>query len=130
MARTGALLDTDLIIWFLRGREHARRWIQELRKAGVPSCSALSVTEVAAGMRPGEESDTRALLGALNVIPVDREIAWRAGTLIRECGRRGITLDFVDTTIAATCLTRKLSLATCNVKHYPMPAVRKADAPS
>ncbi len=130
MANRGALLDTDLIIWFLRGREHARRWIQELRKAGIPSCSALSVTEVVAGMRPGEEPETRAFLDALDVIPIDREIAWRAGTLIREYVQRGITLDFVDAAIAATCLTYKLNLATYNVKHYPMPDVRKADVPS
>ncbi len=130
MAKSGALLDTDLIIWFLRGREHARRWIQEVRKAGIPSCSALSVTEVVAGMRPGEEPDTRAFLNALDVIPIDREIAWRAGTLIREYVQRGITLDFVDATIAATCLTCKLNLATYNVRHYPMPDLRKADVPS
>ena len=130
VARIRALLDTDLIIWFLRGREHARRWIHELSKAGVPSCSALSVTEVTAGMRPSEEADTKAFLRALDVIPVDREIAWRAGALIGEYGRRGITLDFVDATIAATCLRRKVSLATYNVKHYPMPSLRKVGVPS
>jgi len=130
VARTRSLLDTDLIIWFLRGREHARRWIHELSKAGVPSCSALSVTEVVAGMRPDEENETRAFLQALDVIQVNREIAWRAGALIGEYGRRGITLDFVDATIAATCLRHRLSLATYNVKYDPMPGLRKVGVPS
>ena len=121
-----ALLDSDLIIWHLRGREHAHRWIRELSRAGIPSCSALSVTEIVAGMRRGEEPDTRAFLEALNVIPVSGEIAWRAGDLIHDYARRGITLDFVDAIIAATCLTYRLRLATYNVRHFPMPLQRAA----
>lgn len=127
MAR--ALLDTDLIIWHLRGREHARRWISQLSRSGVPCCSALSVTEVVVGMRRSEEPDTRVFLEALDVIPVSREIAWRAGALIHEYARRGTTLDFVDATIAATCLTYSLRLATYNVRHFPMP-LRRAARPS
>ena len=128
MAR--ALLDTDLIIWHLRGREHARRWLDELKRFGVPCCSALSVTEVVVGMRPREEGDTRVLLDALDVIPVTREIAWHAGDLIQGYARRGIALDFVDATIAGTCFVRRLALATYNVKHFPMPHVRKLPIPS
>lgn len=128
MAR--ALLDTNLIIWHLRGREHARRWISELSKFGVPCSSALSVTEVVAGIRRGGEPDTRAFLDAVDVIPVSREIAWQAGDLIREYARRGVTLDFVDATIAATCLAHRLRLATYNVRHFPMPQLRRAAAPS
>jgi predicted nucleic acid-binding protein len=79
-------------------------------------------------MRRGEAPDTRAFLEALNVIPVSREIAWRAGDLIHDYAGRGITLDFVDATIAATCLTYRLMLATYNVRHFPMP-LRRASAP-
>ncbi len=125
-----ALLDTDLIIWHLRGREHTRRWLDELKRLGVPCCSALSVTEIVVGMRPKEETDTRAFLDALQVIPVSRWVAWRAGALIREHARHGITLDFVDATIAATCLVHGLTLATYNVDHFPMPDVRKTSIPS
>lgn len=123
------LLDTDVIIWYLRGRESTRRWMDEITAGGVPCCSSLSVTEVVLGMRLKEEEDTRAFLDALAVIPPDRRIAWRAGELIREYARKGITLDFVDATIAATCLAHGLILATYNLKHYPMPELKTAGSP-
>ena len=40
------------------------------------------------------------------------------------------TGDFVDATIAATCLVYGLVLATYNVRHYPMSGLRKAAPPS
>lgn len=124
-----ALLDTDVIIWFLRGRESTRRWMDELAAGGVPCCSSLSVIEVVLGLRPREEDDTRAFLDALAVIPPDRGIAWRAGKLIREYARKGMTLDFVDATIAATCLARGLVLATYNAKYYHMSELEKCVLP-
>src|SRR5947209_3074134 len=90
------LLDTDVIIWYLRGRESVHAWVQEISRDGVPRCSALSVTEVVSGTRPKEESATREFLQALRVIDVDRGIAWHAGELIRSRGREGVTLGFVD----------------------------------
>lgn len=125
----GALLDTDVIIWYLRGRQHARGWVDRLTVEDVPACSALSITEIILGTRRGEAGATRAFLNALAVIPVDREVAWRAGELIGDYGRRGVTVDLVDATIAATCLTHGFVLATYNDRHYPMPDLRKAAPP-
>jgi len=125
-----ALLDTDLIIWYLRGRHHARRWVDQLAREGVPYCCALSVTEIVVGMRPREALATRTFLNALAVITIGREVAGRAGELIRDYARQGVTLDFVDATIAATCLTHRLALATYNVRHYPMPDLQKAAPPA
>ena len=87
MARV--LLDTDVIIWYLRGRESVHAWVQEISRDGVPRCSALSVTEVVSGMRPKEESATREFLQALRVIDVDRGIAWHAGELIHCADQEG-----------------------------------------
>lgn len=101
-----------------------------MSKDGVPRCSALSLTEVVAGMRPKEEPATREFLQALRVIDVDRSIAWQAGELIRSHGRQGTTLDFVDATIAATCLRHHLALATYNIKHYPIHELRFAKSTS
>lgn len=121
-----ALLDTDVIIWFLRGREETRRWVDQLKVHGVPCCSSLSVTEIVLGMRPNEEAGTRTFLEALDVFPPGREVSWLAGGLIRDHARQGVTLDFVDATIAATCLTHGLVLATYNSKHCPMPELERA----
>ena len=81
-------------------------------------------------MRPSEETATREFLEALQVVDVDRNIAWQAGELLGDDGRRGITLDFVDTTIAATCVRHRLLLATHNVKRYPIRELRLAQNPA
>src|SRR5438132_7560771 len=94
------LLDTDVIIWYLRGRESVHAWVQEMSRDGVPRCSALSVTEVVSGIRPKEESATREFLQALRVIDVDRGIVGHAGELILSGGREWGTVVVVEATIA------------------------------
>ena len=105
-----------------RDRRRPRRW---RRWVGVVSLLAI-VGAVAYWKRPKEEPATREFLQALRVIDVERGIAWQAGELIRSRGREGVTLDFVDATIAATCLRHHLALATYNVKHYPIPELHFA----
>lgn len=117
------LLDSDVIIWCLRGRRETIRLVEELQKESVPHCSALSVIEVEFGMRKGEEKATSNFLGALRVEPVDANVARLAATYMRQHQRKGTTLDLVDASIAATCVARGLLLVTYNVKHYPVAEV-------
>ena len=124
MAR--CLLDSDVIIWFLRGRSEVQRWIRELSDGGPLFCSSLSVLEVAVGARPPEEAATREFLSSLSVVAPSGDVAWRAGTMMRNYARTGVTLDLVDAVIAATCIEHGLLLATFNTRHYPMPEIRFA----
>lgn len=117
------LLDSDIIIWCLRGRRDTVQLVEELQKESVPHCSALSIIEVELGMRGGEEKATRGFLDALRVEPVDGTVARLAATYMREYRRKGTTLDLVDAGIAATCVARSLLLVTYNVKDYPVPEV-------
>lgn len=117
------LLDSDIIIWCLRGRRDTVQLVEELQKESVPYCSALSIIEVELGMRGGEEKATRGFLDALRVEPVDGNVARLAATYMREYRRKGKTLDLVDASIAATCVTRSLLLVTYNVKDYPVSEV-------
>jgi predicted nucleic acid-binding protein len=113
------LLDTDVIIWHLRGRQDVTRALRELQAFGVPACSALSVLEVQVGLKKGEEERTAHFLSSLSVIAVTKEIAERAALEIRDQRAQGITIDIPDAIIAATCLTQGLTLVTYNKKHYP-----------
>lgn len=97
--------------------------VAELAVEAVPACSALSVLEVELGVKDGEETATRSFLNAMNVESVDEGVASPAARIIRKHRRRGITLDFVDAVIAATCLLRGFELATFNRSHYPMPGI-------
>ncbi len=113
------LLDTDVIIWHLRGRKDVTRALFELQAFDVPSCSALSVLEVQVGVKKGEEAKTDLFLGSLTVVDVTKKIAERAAQAVRQQRAQGVTIDLPDAIIAATCLVHGLTLVTYNTKHYP-----------
>lgn len=85
------------------------------------ACCAINVAEVYVGLRAAEAEKTGTLLRQLAYIPIRWEAAKLAGELKREWARKGQTLTLTDTTIAAVCLTEKLTLVTDNRKHFPMP---------
>lgn len=124
------LLDSDIIIWHLRGKPEVTEMLRDLQRAGLPACSALSVLEVLLGVKKGEEEKTERFLGSLRVFDVNREIATRAARLIRGYKAKGITLDLPDAVIAGTCMTHDLTLVTYNTKHYPIADLKFYPLPS
>ncbi|MCX5999480.1 MAG: type II toxin-antitoxin system VapC family toxin [Chloroflexi bacterium] len=121
---TGFLLDSDVIIWFLRGKKETKGLLLEVQRQGVPGCSPISIVEVQMGVRDGERDKTNMFLDSLDVYAIDRATANKAGEYIREYGRRGIRLSPPDAMIAATCVLNDLVLVSYNSRHYPMPDVR------
>jgi predicted nucleic acid-binding protein len=117
---TKYLLDSDIIIWHLRGRKEVTEMLRDLQRFGLPGCSALSVLEVQLGVKKGEEEKTDRFLKSLKVFDVDSEIAGKAAQLIRESKGQGITFDIPDAIIASTCVLHNLILVTYNRKHYPI----------
>ena len=114
------LLDSDIIIWHLRGREEVTEMLKDLQRFGVPGCSALSLVEVQLGVKKGEEERTNYFFEHLRVFDVNRQVASRAAQLIREHKGKGVTLDIPDALIASTCILHDLILVTFNRKHYPI----------
>jgi len=123
-------LDSDVIIWHLRGRKEVTEVLRDLQKFGLPACSALSVLEVQLGMKKGEEEKTDRFLKSLRIFDVDLEIASKAAQLIRWHKIRGVTLDLPDSVIAATCILHELILVTYNTKHYPISEIKFHPLPS
>ena len=114
---TSFLVDTDVLIDFLRGYAPAVEWMGKLQNR--PLVSVVTIAELRAGMRAGEERALETLFDASVVIPVDAQIAGRAGDLRREFGPSHGT-GLADALIAASSIVNKARLATLNVKHYPM----------
>ena len=119
------LLDSDIIIWYLRGRQEIVNIVQDLQRESVPGCSPLCVMEIQLGVKKDEEKATNILLDALKEYAVTNEVAKLAASYIRKYKSKGITLDFVDAVVGATCVINDLILVTLNVDHYPMPEVKK-----
>jgi predicted nucleic acid-binding protein len=52
------------------------------------------------------------------ILDIDRQIAEAWGELMASAKRRGVALHVMDGFLAATAITRRLTLATCNVKDF------------
>jgi len=118
------LLDSDVIIWHLRGRKEVTEVLRDLQKFGLPACSALSVLEIQLGVKKGEEEKTDRFINSLGIFDVNREVASKAAQLIRQYKARGVTLDLPDAIIAATCILHELILVTYYTKHYPISEIK------
>jgi len=118
------LLDSDVIIWHLRGRKEITEILRDLQRFGLPGCSALTVLEVQLGVKRGEEEGTERFLRSLKIFDVHIEIAMKAAQIIREYKTKGVTLDLPDAIIASTCLLYDLILVTYNTKHYPVKEIK------
>lgn len=114
----GHLLDSDIIIDFLRRKQESIDLLKTLVGKGSVGCSSLSIIEVAGGMRPGEEKATYTFFRGLKIYSVTEKISWLAAEQQRKLRVKGITIGTVDATQAAICLLNNLILVTSNKRHY------------
>jgi predicted nucleic acid-binding protein len=85
-----------------------------------PSCSEISRIEIIQGLRSSERHDAEELFELIEWVTVDEAIARRAGELGRRWRRSHQGIGVADLAVAATTEHLGASLATSNVKHFPM----------
>jgi predicted nucleic acid-binding protein len=112
------LLDSDVLVDYLRGLRAAGRYVDGL--AATPTCSEVTRVEVLRGMRSNERRVTERFLATIRWVQVDEEISALAGELGRRFRRSHGALGLADLVIAATAERRRVPLATLNVRHFPM----------
>lgn len=112
------LIDTDVLIDYLRGEEAAIAFLENSTDS--LSVSVITVAELYAGVREGTERRALdAFLTAFEAAPVDHGISQRGGLFRRDFGRsHGVGL--ADALIAATAEATGATLVTLNQKHFPM----------
>ena len=124
------LLDSGIIIDVLNGKRGRAESVNHLiREGSEMACCSINVTEVYAGLRPGEEAKTERLLRSLKFYEVTWAIARQAGNLQNYWRQQGRTLALPDVTIAAVALAHKLTLLTGNPKDFPMSELRLYELP-
>lgn len=112
------LVDTDIVVEYLRGRAEAADWLED-QDADL-SLSAITVAELFSGVKGRRESQILdSFLLALEVLPATAEIARLAGQYRREYGPTHGT-GLADALIAATATVNGSPLATFNRRHFPM----------
>ncbi|MGH3340602.1 MAG: PIN domain-containing protein [Propionibacteriaceae bacterium] len=114
------VLDSTVLIDFLRGRPAVGRVIALRASGDVPATTAINVEEIARGLRTDETEAARRLFSGLIILPIDSRAAWQAGTWRRDFAARGVTLYQSDCLVAATTWAHEGTLATGNPKDFPM----------
>jgi predicted nucleic acid-binding protein len=111
------LLDTDVIIWYLRGNKNAYNLIHSLN---VFAISAVTYMELVQGMR--DKTELRQLKRTLKqwnvkTIYMNEEISALALFYVEEYFLSH-SMQLADALIGATCSNYGLTLCTANDKHY------------
>lgn len=120
MAVKRYLLDSDILIEHLRGRQQAKTFIARLKQEGELLVSAMTVAELFAGARDQREEEAiNTLLRQTSVITIDDRVAKRGGAFCAQYRHtHGTSLS--DALIAASTEVSKATLVTFNRRHFPM----------
>jgi len=112
------LLDTDILIDYLRGHPEAVVYVEA--NISESFVSAINIAELYQGVRNGDEQTRLGkMISALTSLPLTSGIAERAGLYSRDY-RPSHGCGLADCLIAATADLHGLSLVTLNSKHFPM----------
>jgi len=112
------LIDSDVLIEYLRGSEPAILFLETLERR--PATSVICMAELLAGVRDEPEREAiEYFLQTFEILPVDETIA-RLGGHYRKMHAKSHNTGLADALIAATATHYNLQLATFNTRHYPM----------
>jgi len=111
------IIDTDVLIWYLRGNEKAKETVENY----IPfSISVVTYMELMQGMK--DKNEFRIFQKQIhnwnvNIIQIDKEISSRAMFYVQEY-HLSHSMMLADALIAATVVQNGEKLITANDKHY------------
>lgn len=112
------LVDTDVIINYLKGKSKSKEFLMKIingKTAGF--FSVITEAELLSGARNDKEkASIYDILDIMEAIEVERKMAVTAGNFRRKYAAYGTKLP--DAIIAATAKERELIVATANKKHF------------
>ena len=113
------LVDTDVLIWYLRGNERAHETIESVHGFSI---SAITYMELVQGMRNKQELNSlRQALHRWNadVTYISEEISAKAMFYVEQ-HFLSHSLELADALIGASAISHGIPLLTGNEKHYRM----------
>ena len=105
-------LDSNILIDVLRGEAQALNWLEQQQR---PSISVITWIEVLVGCRDGEAEAVTGWLEAFPRWPLDQAVAKETVGI-----RQAHELKVPDAIILATARCHGLTLATRNVRDFPL----------
>lgn len=111
------IIDTDVLIWHLRGNEKAKEIIHK----NIPfDISVVTYIELIKGMRNKKELNNLLKQFAhwnVDIIQINNDISTRAMIYVEQYFHSN-SMEMADALIAATCINNSEILITGNDKHY------------
>ena len=119
-----AYIDSDILIWHLRGKRKALNFLRRLRDEDEYDLwtGVMQRAEVVFFMRPDEEEETLLFLSQFKTESVDQRSIDDAASLYRKW-HPSHGIDINDAILAATVIQTGGRIFSLNKKHYPMPEV-------
>jgi|SRR3990167_7592515 len=114
------LLDTDVLIWVLRGKKDIVDKVSELKNKSSLGISVISTAEIYKNIFSSELTVTEDYLGQHIIFDVDQKIAKTAGLYWQQYAKQLKNLSLIDCLIAGTANVNSLILVSLNTKHFPM----------
>ena len=114
------LLDTDVLIWVLRGKKEIVEKVSDLKDKSVLSISVISTAEIYKNIFPSELTTTEDFLLQHVIFDVDQKIAKVAGLYWQQYSKQLKNLSLTDCLIAGAANVNSLTLVSLNVRHFPM----------
>lgn len=123
------LIDTDVLIWVLRGNKKYTDFLLKLKDNDILSISTITIAEVYKNIYPSEIVKTENLINEFQAIEVTVLIAKQAGLYWQQYAKKLKNLSLTDCLIAATASVTNCALVSLNLKHFPMRDIRFKKAP-
>ncbi len=112
------LFDTDVLIEYLRGKDAAKAYIDNIKD--VIYMSSITMAELYSGVRKGAESKKLEIfIETFEVVSLNKNIA-KMGGLYRNQYKPSHGTGLADALIAATAKEIDAQIITFNTKHFPM----------
>lgn len=118
MAVAQVVLDTDVVVDFLRGHGPGVEGVRQMVREGRALVSAVTVYELRQGALTSEDQAAVELFCRSRTLSFTSQAAMRAGELAAELRASGTPIGTADTLIAGLCLHHGCGLMTKNTRHF------------
>lgn len=126
MGSKNLVVDTDIIVDYLRGKEKILAIFIEKENLFI---SSISLFELVYGALKSKEANQirnlKEFLSSFTIIGLGEREALKSAEIKYSLEKTGKSLDIRDIFIAAICQVNNLSLLTKNIKHFKRIKIRK-----
>lgn len=118
------LLDTDVLIWILRGKKEVKEKVLKFKEESPLAISVISIAEIFRNVFPSELSTTEDFLNLHIIFNLDQKTAKIGGLYCQQYSKQLKNLTLDDCLIAGCANVNDLTLVTLNTKHFPMKDIK------